>query len=523
MSQPRPARWPLLAGAAVAAGAAGLALLAARRGAKNARLRHGADAGNARLRHGAGAGNVRLRHGAGAGNVRLRRGAAALHLVARGGARYAAGAPRLFAAAGEHRERLRQDLALETAQDVAETLGAMKGVLMKLGQMASYVDEGLSPAVRRTLARLQDSVPPMSAELAAGVIEAELKMPPERAFARWDPEPIAAASIGQVHRAITLDGRAVAVKVQYPGIAEAIAADLRNVALLRRMLRITAPSQDVDALVAELRERVLEELDYRREAASQALFARYYAGHPTIRVPAIIGELSTSRMVTSELAVGARFAELAGWPQRERDLAAETIYRFVFRSLYEVHAFNGDPHPGNYLFHGDGQVTFLDFGLVKHFTAAELAPLMQMARTLCVLGDPEEFRRAMVTAGFLRADAPLRTEQVVEHLAVFYATIREPGPLTIRPDYSSAVVRRFFDVRSPVSQYVAIPRSYVVLQRINLGLFGVLGELSATADWRRIAEEIWPFVRGPASTPIGEAEAAWAAGRPAPQTVSELL
>ena len=448
------------------------------------------------------------------GPVRLQRGAAALQLVARGGARYASSAPRLFAAAGDQRQQLRQDLALETAQDVAQTLGAMKGVLMKIGQMASYVDDGLSPSVRRTLSRLQDSVPPMSAELAAGVVEAELGMAPERAFAQWDPEPIAAASIGQVHRAITHEGQAVAVKVQYPGIAEAIAADLDNVALLRRMLRITAPAQDVDALLAELRERVLEELDYRREAMNQALVARYYDGHPTISVPKIIGALSTRRMLTSELAVGARFAELAGWSQDERDLAAETIYRFVFRSLYEVHAFNGDPHPGNYLFHGGGRVTFLDFGLVKHFTAGELHPLMQMARNLCVRNDPEEFRRSMEIAGFLRPGAPISTEEVVEHLAVFYATIREPGPLTIRPDYSSAVVRRFFDVRSPVAGYVSIPRSYVVLQRINLGLFAVLGELSATADWRSIAEEIWPFVQGPPSTPIGEAEAAWAASRP---------
>jgi predicted unusual protein kinase regulating ubiquinone biosynthesis (AarF/ABC1/UbiB family) len=447
------------------------------------------------------------------GAVRIQRGMAAVHLVARGGARYASSAPKLFAAAGEHRQRLRQDLALETAEDVAQTLGAMKGVLMKIGQMASYVDEGLSPSVRRTLSRLQDSVPPMSAELAAGMVEAELGLPPEKAFAEWDPEPIAAASIGQVHRAITLDGRAVAVKVQYPGIAEAIAADLDNVALLRRMLRITAPAQDVDALLAELRERVLEELDYRKEAVSQARFAEYYDGHPTICVPKVIEELSTRRMVTSELAVGARFAELAEWSQQERDLAAETIYRFVFRSLYEVHAFNGDPHPGNYLFHGGGRVTFLDFGLVKHFSIGELYPIMQMARNLCVRNDPEEFRRAMVAAGFLKDGAPLTTEQVVEHLAVFYATIREPGPLTIAPDYSSAVVRRFFDVRSPVAGYVSIPRSYVILQRINLGLFAVLGELNATADWRRIAEEIWPFVRGPASTPLGAAEAAWSAAR----------
>ncbi len=304
--------------------------------------------------------------------MRVERGLATLGLAARGGARYASSAPRLFAGAGEHREQLRNDLALQTAEDVAATLGTMKGVLMKLGQMASYVNDGLSPAARRTLSRLQDSVPPMSPELAAQVVTEELGLPPERAFATWDPEPIAAASIGQVHRAITHDGRAVAVKVQYPGIAETIEADLGNVALLRRMLKITVPSQDVDALLAELRERVTEELDYRKEARNQQLFADYYRGHPTIVVPEIIGELSTRRVVTSELAEGARFAELAGWSQAERDLAAETIYRFVFRSLYEAHAFNGDPHPGNYLFHGGGRVTFLDFGLVKYFTDDEM-------------------------------------------------------------------------------------------------------------------------------------------------------
>ncbi|MGD0936413.1 MAG: AarF/ABC1/UbiB kinase family protein [Streptosporangiaceae bacterium] len=445
------------------------------------------------------------------GRLRRDRGLAALRLFVRGGIRYAGSAPRLFAAAGEQRQLLREDLALQTAEDVADTLGAMKGVLMKVGQMASYVDGGLSPAVRQTLARLQDSVPPMSPQLAAAVVEEELGAPPEQVFARWDPHPIAAASIGQVHRAVTLDGRAVAVKVQYPGIAETVAADLRNVALLRRMLRITAPAQDVDALLTELRDRIGEELDYRREASNQRLLAAYYDGHPTIHVPGIMSELSTRRIVTSELSGGARFAELASWPQRERDLAAETIYRFVFRSLYEVRAFNGDPHPGNYLFHPGGRVTFLDFGLVKHFTQAELQPLLQMARTVCVEHDPEAFRRTLEDAGFLRPHAPLSTQAIVEHLAVFYDTIREPGPLTITSEYASSVVRRFFDMRSPVADYISLPQSYVILQRINLGLFAVLGELSATANWRAIAEEIWPFSQGPASTPMGEAEATWRA------------
>jgi len=449
------------------------------------------------------------------GQLRFQRGMATAQLAVRGGLRYAGSAPRLFTAAGEQRERLRNDLAMQTAEDVTATLGTMKGVMVKLGQMASYVDDGLAPSVRRTLSRLQDSVPPMSAALAAGVIEAELGQPPDRLFARWDPEPIAAASIGQVHRAITRDGLAVAVKVQYPGIAETMAADLDNVSLLRRMLRVTAPSQDVDGLIAELRERVLEELDYRREAASQQRLHDYFAGHPTISVPAIVGELSSRRVVTSELVTGARFADILGWSQQERDLAGETLYRFVFRSLYEVHAFNGDPHPGNYIFHGEGRVTFLDFGMVKHFTDTDLLPLMQMARNLCVDDDPARFRGSLEQAGFLVPGAPLSDAEVADHLAVFYQLIRESRTLTVTSDYASAVVRRFFDVRSPVAQYARIPRSYVVLQRINLGLFALLGEMQATANWRAVAEEIWPFMQAPPSTPIGAAELPWLASRPA--------
>ena len=178
-----------------------------------------------------------------------------------------------------------------------------------------------------------------------------------------------------------------------------------------------------------------------------------------------------------------------------------------------MRAFNGDPHPGNYLFHGGGRVTFLDFGLVKHFTAAELRPLMDMARDLCVENDPEAFRRSLEEAGFVQPGAPVSTDVIVEHLAVFYDTIRKPGELTITGDYSSAVVRRFFDVRSPIAPYAQVPRSYVILQRINLGVFALLGELTATANWRGIAEEIWPFVQAPPSTPMGAAEAAWRAGR----------
>jgi predicted unusual protein kinase regulating ubiquinone biosynthesis (AarF/ABC1/UbiB family) len=434
-----------------------------------------------------------------------------MRLAARGGARYAANAPRLFTAAGEQRQRLRDDLALRTAQDVADTLGTMKGVLMKIGQLASYVDGGIAPPARRILGALQDSVPPMSPELSAGVIRDELGDTPERVFKEWDPLPIAAASIGQVHRAITADGQAVAVKVQYPGIAETIAADLGNVALIRSLLKMAAPSQDVTGLIEELRERITEELDYVREAENQRQFAAFFDGHPTASVPKIIDELSTARVITSELAVGARFSEMLAWTQEEKDLAAETIYRFTFRSLYGLRAFNGDPHPGNYLFEPGGRVTFLDFGLVKHFTAAELDPLIQMIETLCLRNDPEGFRGAMEGAGFLQAGAPIPTQAVVEHMSLFYDTIRERGPRTMTSEYSSAIARRYVDFKNPLAAYAQIPRSYVILQRINLGLFAILGEMNATADWRGISEEIWPFVQAPPSTLLGDAETPWLA------------
>jgi predicted unusual protein kinase regulating ubiquinone biosynthesis (AarF/ABC1/UbiB family) len=440
---------------------------------------------------------------------RLGRSAALAGLALRIGGRYLARSPQLIFASVDRRTELRHDLALRTADDVAEELGSMKGALMKLGQMASYIDEDMPETFRSAMARLQRGAPPMSPALASSVIVAELGDAPERIFARWDPLPFAAASIGQVHRAITQQGRAVAVKVQYPGIARTITADVRNVALLRRVAAAAFPGLDTRSLIDELGERLGEEVDYLLEAKNQELFARYYEGHPVIHVPHVVSELSTARVLTSQLVAGARFEEVLGWSQHERNLAGETINRFVSRSMYRLHAFNGDPHPGNYLFHGHGRVTFLDFGLTKHFSADDLAPLVDAIRFLVIENDGERFRSALERAGFLRPGAPVPTETVVDRFGLFYATVMHDGPTTITPEYASEIVRRFFDARGPLAPYSAMPRAYVVLQRINLGLYGVLGSLHATANWRRISAETWPFVIGPPSTPIGEAEARW--------------
>ncbi|MEZ5140887.1 MAG: AarF/ABC1/UbiB kinase family protein, partial [Acidimicrobiales bacterium] len=292
---------------------------------------------------------------------------------ARAGGTYAVHRARRAFASAERKEELDRAFELQTAEQVAEALGHMKGAMMKLGQMASYLDEGLPEPLRMALAQLRSGAPPMSAELAAGVVEAELGMPPADLFVEWDPQPIAAASIGQVHRAIYADPdtgeqRAVAVKVQYPGVDEAIAADLRNADILGTILKQGFGGLEPDEMVAEIKERLTEELDYELEARNQQVFVDFYRDHPYIHVPEVVPELSTGRVLTTELVNGHSWDELLTWDQRERDLAGETIFRFVFRSLYRMRAFNGDPHPGNYLFHGHGKVTFLDFGLVKHFT-----------------------------------------------------------------------------------------------------------------------------------------------------------
>jgi predicted unusual protein kinase regulating ubiquinone biosynthesis (AarF/ABC1/UbiB family) len=440
---------------------------------------------------------------------RLGRSAPLARLALRIGGRYLARSPQLLFASVERRTELRHDLALRSAEEVAEELGYMKGVLMKLGQMASYVDEDMPQTFRAAMGRLQHNAPPMSPELASSAIAEELGDAPDRVFAKWDAWPFAAASIGQVHRAITKDGRAVAVKVQYPDIARSITSDLRNVALLRRVVSAAFPGMDVRSFIEELGERLREEVDYLLEADNQECFAQYYEGHPVIHVPHVLRDLSTARVLTTELVSGERFEKVLRWDQHERDMAGETINRFVSRSLYRLHAFNGDPHPGNYLFHGRGRVSFLDFGLTKHFDDQDLVPLVEALRCLVIEKDGDCFRSALERAGFLKPGAPVPTETVVDRFGLFYSTVLKDAPMTITPAFASAIVRRFFDAKGPLAPYSDVPRAYVILQRINLGLYAVLGSLNATANWRRIGQEMWPFVKGPASTPIGEAEARW--------------
>ena len=251
----------------------------------------------------------RLRTSRLARNLRLAR------LGARVGGVYAGTAARKTFASAERRAELDRTRELATAQQVADELGHMKGALMKLGQMASYLDEGLPEPLRQALSQLQSNAPPMATHLVVATVEAELGRPIGDVFVEFDPEPIAAASIGQVHRAIVIDPvtgaeRAVAVKVQYPGIGEAIESDLKNADLLGTILRQGFGGLDPDEMVEEIKLRLTEELDYRIEARNQAGFADDFRGHPFIRIPEVLPAFSTARVLTSELVVGFGWQEL---------------------------------------------------------------------------------------------------------------------------------------------------------------------------------------------------------------------
>ncbi len=425
-------------------------------------------------------------------------------------------AQRTFASAAR-RERLDEAFLLHSAEEVTETLGNLKGVMMKLGQMASYLDLGLPDEMRAALTTLQAAAPPMAPELATATVTEALGAEVTELFTEWDPVAIAAASIGQVHRAITRDGRAVAVKIQYPGIAEAMSEDLEHTDVLFAALRMLFPALEVAPLVAELRARLAEELDYVHEAANQRRFADAYRGHPFIVVPDVVDELSNDRVLTSELLVGRRFAELADAPQAERDRVGEAIFRYVMRSLYRMRSFNGDPHPGNYLILDDGRVAFLDYGLVKEFTADEIDLFAAMHRTMVDDADPAGFRALLVEAGIVEADTPLGDDRLYEYFTGFYEHLLRDEPTKVTREFAAGLVSRMFDTDGPfadVQRHINVPPSFLLIQRINLGLYALLADLDATANWHAILADIVTWTadssHGP-TTELGRAETAWLA------------
>jgi predicted unusual protein kinase regulating ubiquinone biosynthesis (AarF/ABC1/UbiB family) len=393
-------------------------------------------------------------------------------------------------------------------------LGEMKGAAMKLGQLLSFVDLDLPPEIRaayhEALASLRDAAPAMDPEAIHEVVESEYGAAAEAVFASFDPEPLAAASIGQVHGAKLADGREVVVKVQYPGVAEAVRADLSNAELFAPLARVFSPNQEIGPLLDELRERVDDELDYEREAQYQRAFATRYAGHPFIVIPDVVGDLCRKRVLVSERIHGRRFDEVVsdGTPAQKQRVG-EIVFRYAFGSIGRFRLFNGDPHPGNYLVTEDDRVAFLDYGSVKMFTR-ERYTSMRAIDDAVIRGDRDGFLLEMRRSGFLPPNADVDEDRLWEWFRLYTRPVLAEQPFTFTSDFAAEVLRSTSDPRGEyygMLRRLNLPSDYLLLTRIHLGLNSVLGRLGASNDWRAIRDEL--VDAGPPATELGEQDAAW--------------
>jgi predicted unusual protein kinase regulating ubiquinone biosynthesis (AarF/ABC1/UbiB family) len=415
---------------------------------------------------------------------------------------------------------IKRDDPVAVADQLVRQLGQMKGAAMKIGQVLSTIDFDLVPedereAFKERLAALRDDAPPVPFAKLEKLLRQELGAPVQRAFAQFSEEPIAAASIGQVHRATTHDGRDVAVKVQYPGVAEAVDTDLRNMNMLFPLVRRLAPGLDLKALGGELRERIGEELDYEIEAQHQRTVARVFRGHPHVLVPAVDTALSTRRVLVSEFVEGEGFATVKASSEAERDRFAEVVYRFFWGLLGNERLVAGDPHPGNYLLTADGRICFLDYGLMRRIEPEYLELERVLARAV-IAEDAGGVHRALSTLGYLPDPGAFEAQAVFDQIAAAGAWFFVPGFRRLDPEY----VRRHMEATgSPRSPHFAqmrrqtLPPQALLLRRMEGLLFSVLGELRAGADWGLLVREY--IDAGPPSTPLGIEDAAfWAEKQP---------
>jgi predicted unusual protein kinase regulating ubiquinone biosynthesis (AarF/ABC1/UbiB family) len=424
----------------------------------------------------------------------------------------------------ERAEAAQQERTAALVNELVEQLGRMRGAAMKVGQMISMVEfDGLPEDQREQLqaklASLRDNVPPVPFAKIERMMRDELGGPLSRVFSHFEEQAFAAASIGQVHRAVTVAGDEVAVKVQYPGVAEAVETDMRNAMLLVPLVKRLAPGIDSKSLFAELRERISEELDYELEAQHQRRVERLLRGHPFISVPRVDTALSTRRILVSEFIDGERFEAVRDRDESERDRYGEIVFRFYFGLLYRDRMALGDPHPGNYLLRPDGRVAFLDYGLLRDVTPERVDA--ERAIALSVRDrDAPALKSALVSGGYLpaeRADVvdPELALRMMRRATRWYAV---PGHRRFGPDddlqgrhhrrehRESDDGQTRANAREQINQFT-LPPEAVLIRRMH-GIVGiVLWQLRADADWGAIAAEYLHYA--PPATPLGDAERAF--------------
>jgi predicted unusual protein kinase regulating ubiquinone biosynthesis (AarF/ABC1/UbiB family) len=393
-------------------------------------------------------------------------------------------------------EVISTEIQLRTAEHLFKVLGQLKGGAMKMGQALSVFEaalpEDIAGPYRAALTRLQEAAPPLPAASVHRVLAEQLGPRWRQRFRELDDTPAAAASIGQVHRAVWRDGRTVAVKVQYPGAGDALLADLGQLARMASLFRVIQPGLDVKPLVQELRVRVTEELDYELEAAAQKAFAKAYANNDEILVPRVVAAMP--QVLVTEWIDGTPLSTvISSGSQAQRDLAGLRLASLHFSAPSVVGLLHADPHPGNFRLLDDGRLGVLDFGAVARLPGGHPEPVGRLSR-LAIEGKAEEVLAGLRAEGFVRGDAEIDAEGVLDFITPMLEPIMSEEFQFTRAWLRAEAVR-VANPRGPAYQLgrnLNLPPAYMLMHRVTLGSIGVLCQLEARAPYRSVVERWLP-------------------------------
>lgn len=397
---------------------------------------------------------------------------------------------------GQDAEDINAEVTARTAEQLFAVLGQLKGGAMKFGQALSVfeaaVPDEMAGPYREALTNLQSAAPPMSEANVRRMLDEQLGWSWRDRFAEFSETPAAAASIGQVHRAVWHDGREVAVKIQYPGADEALRSDLRQLSRFSRLFQSLAPGTEIKPLITELQERMVEELDYRTECDNQRAFSAAFADDEQVRIPGVVA--SSPKVMITEWVTGTPFAEIiANGSQEQRDEAGRLLAEFHFSSPERVGLLHADPHPGNFMVLPDGRLSVIDFGAVSRLPEGLPVTMGRMLR-LAMEDRSDELLDLLRTDRFVQTASALRSEDVQAYLGPFVDPVRTEKFRFTR-SWMQHQAERVGDLRSPefrTGRALNLPPDYLLIHRVTLGATGILCQLEAEVATREIIERWQP-------------------------------